>query len=193
MKEKELIHKAQTGNEEAFAALVEKYRVKMFNLAYSLIRNQETADDMAQDIFIKAYVSLPKFQHKSEFGTWLYRIAVNTIKDHLKKESRAKMIPFDENLAGHTPRVDELTKREKEQEKVDRKQNLYAAIRSLPEKHRIILTLRDIQGFPYGEIVKILNISPGTVDSRLHRARKMLRKKWIASQPQGGKYEMQKN
>lgn len=183
MKEKDLVHKAQSGSEEAFAALVKKYRIKMFNLAYSLTHSQEAADDLAQDIFIKAYISLPKFQHKSEFGTWLYRIGVNTIKDHLRKESRAKIIPYDENLAGHAPQVDELAQREKEQEDTDRKQALYAAIRSLPEKYRIILTLRDIQGYPYGEIVKILKISPGTVDSRLHRARKMLRKKWAASKP----------
>ena len=176
MKEKELVHKAQTGNEEAFTALFEKYRIKMFNLAYSFTRNQETADDLAQDIFIKAYLSLPKFQYKSKFGTWLYRIGVNTIKDHLRKESRIKAIPFDENIAVHTHRTDEFTKREAEQEKVSQKLVLYETIRSLPDKHRIILTLRDIQGNPYGEIAKILNISPGTVDSRLHRARKMLRK-----------------
>lgn len=193
MKEKELVHKAQTGNEEAFTALFEKYRIKMFNLAYSFTRNQETADDLAQDIFIKAYLSLSKFQYKSELGTWLYRIGINTIKDHLRKEGRRKAVLFDENIAGLTPRTDEFAKRDAEQEKESQKLALYETIRSLPDNHRIILILRDIQGFSYGEIVKILNISPGTVDSRLHRARKMLRKKWVASQPLGGKHEMRKN
>ena len=194
MDEKELIRQAAKGSEEAFAVLVKKYRTKMFNLAYSMIRNRETADDIAQDVFIKAYIYISKFKYKSSFGTWLYRIAVNTVKDYLRKESRINKISFDERLASpDIPDIQEdgVVIKEEELEAKLRKKLLHRAIQALPEKHRTILTLRDIQGISYKEITGILNISPGTVDSRLYRARRMLRKK-VACLPsqKGGRHEM---
>ena len=194
MDEKELIRQAAEGSEEAFAVLVKKYRPKMFNLAYSMIRNRETADDIAQDVFIKAYIYISKFKYKSSFGTWLYRIAVNTVKDYLRKESRINKISFDERLASpDIPDIQEdgVVIKEEELEAKLRKKLLHRAIQALPEKHRTILTLRDIQGISYKEITGILNISPGTVDSRLYRARRMLRKK-VACLPsqKGGRHEM---
>ncbi len=191
MDEKELIRQAAEGSEDAFGVLVKKYRTKMFNLAYSMIRNRETADDIAQDVFIKAYIYLSKFKYKSSFGTWLYRIAVNTVKDHLRKESRVNKISFDERLASPDIQEDEVVIKEEELEGERRKKLLHRAIQALPEKHRTILTLRDIQGVSYKEITGILNISPGTVDSRLYRARRMLRKKAACLPSQtGGSHEM---
>ena len=179
MDEKELVKKAQQGHEDAFAALVEQYRRKMFNLAYSFTRNREAADDLAQEVFLKAYLSLPRFQAKSSFGTWLYRIAVNTSKDYLRKEGKVQKVPFDESPADMMRYEDEMAKREEYEIQEERKTLLRQALTTLPEKYKVILTLRDIQGFPYGEIAEILKISAGTVDSRLHRARKLLRKKVI--------------
>ena len=179
MEEKELIRAAQKGSEEAFAALVEKYRIKMFNLAYSIIRDPDLADDLAQDVFIKAYVSLPKFKHQSGFGTWLYRIAVNASMDHLRKERKFKTAVCKARTSEQTVQDDEIVKQEIEEEREERRKLLYQALRSLPEKHQVILTLRDIQGLPYREIADMLDISPGTVDSRLHRARQKLRKRLI--------------
>jgi len=191
MDEKELIRQAAEGSEEAFGLLVKKYRTKMFNLAYSLTRNRETADDMAQEVFIKAYIYLSKFKYKSSFGTWLYRIAVNTVKDNLRKESRINKISFDERLASPDIQEDEVVIKEEELEAKRRKKLLHRAIQALPEKHRTILNLRDIQGISYKEITGILNISPGTVDSRLYRARRMLRKKVACLTSQkGGRHEM---
>lgn len=191
MDEKELIRQAAESSEDAFAMLVEKYRTKMFNLAYSMTGNRETADDIAQEVFIKAYVSLSKFKYKSSFGTWLYRIAVNTVKDHLRKESRIKKTSFDERLVSPGIQEDEAVIKEEEQEAEKKKKLLHAAIHTLPEKYRTILTLRDIQGVSYKEITGILNISPGTVDSRLYRARKRLKNK-VASLPNqtGGNHAM---
>lgn len=191
MDEKELIQQAAEGSEEAFAVLVKKYRTKMFNLAYSMTRNRETADDIAQDVFIKAYIYISKFKYKSSFGTWLYRIAVNTVKDYLRKASRINKISFDERLASPDIQEDEVVIKEEELEAKLRKKLLHRAIQALPEKHRTILTLRDIQGISYKEITGILNISPGTVDSRLYRARRMLRKKVTCLPRQkGGSHEM---
>lgn len=177
MEERILVEKSKNRDEEAFGALVTKYRTKVFNLAYSFTRDRETADDLAQEVFIKVYYALDKFQFKSRFGTWLYRIAVNHVKDHLRKHGREKHLSFE--ALGREPAHpdDEVQKREKAQESTERKRILYESLRTLPKKYQVILTLRDIQGHSYEEIAEILKLSPGTVDSRLHRARKILRKK----------------
>ncbi len=177
MEEKELIRLSQEGNGEAFGLLVERYKAKVFNLASSWTQDRAAADDLAQEIFIKAYFSLPKFKSRSEFGTWLYRIAVNHTKDYLRKNrSRLKEIPLEE--AGEKVLTAENgSRREEEQAGEKRRALVQSALLRLPEKHRVILTLRDIQGLSYEEISRILGLSPGTVDSRLFRARKKLREK----------------
>ena len=191
MEENRLVEQSKQGDEEAFGVLVKKYKTKVFNLAYSFTKDRETADDLAQEVFIKVYYALEKFKFKSGFGTWLYRIAVNHLKDHLRKHAKERHISLE--ALGREPSLseDEIKKKEKAQEVADRKKLLYQALRSLPEKYQVILSLRDIQGHSYEEIAGILKLSPGTVDSRLHRARKMLRKKIepFLSQ-EGGNHEM---
>jgi len=177
MEERELVRLAQQGSEDAFEALVTKYQPKVFSMAMSFTRNREVADDVAQDVFLKAYLALPKFHAKSEFGTWLYRIAVNHIKDVLRKKGRAREIPLDDvrEIALADSGAEE--KAEMEKEEAARRGLVHKFVAGLPEKYRVILTLRDIQGMPYDQIAAVLHLSPGTVDSRLHRARKMLRAK----------------
>jgi RNA polymerase sigma-70 factor (ECF subfamily) len=177
MSDRELVERAQAGSQDAFSALVEKYRAKMFNLAYSLTRNREAADDLAQEVFIKAYLALSKFKYQSAFGTWLYRIAVNASKDFLRKEGRLRKVSLEDSPPGTLMQEDDTVQIDEAKETEKQKQLVRQALKSLPEKYQVILTLRDIQGFPYGEISQVLDISPGTVDSRLHRARKMLRKR----------------
>ncbi len=191
MEEKDLVRLSMEGNEEAFAVLVNKYRIKVFNLAFSLTRDRDTADDLAQEAFIKAYYALPKFQFKSGFGTWLYRITINHVRDFLRKTGRVKSIPFEKIKESSILQEDDKTKKEKESSQEEKRIHVRRAIRTLPEKHQVILSLRDIQGYSYEEISRILKISPGTVDSRLHRARKLLRKKLapVLSQ-QGGSHEV---
>ncbi len=191
MEEKELVQLGQKGDEEAFAVLVRKYRIKVFNLVYSLTRNQNVADDLAQEAFIKAFFALSKFNLKSEFGTWLYRITVNHVKDYLRKKGRMRRIRLENIKEISFIQEDETMRKEREHAEEQRRKLVHKAIQALPEKYQIILSLRDIQGFSYGEIAKILKIFPGTVDSRLHRARKMLRKKLAPFLIQkGGSYEM---
>lgn len=177
MEEKELVQRTMEGDEEAFGVLVKKYRTKVFNLAYSLTRDRDAADDLAQESFIKAYFALPRFKLKSGFGTWLYRIAMNTVKDYLRKKGRIREVTFEKKIEHLVIQEDEMERKEKKQQEEQNRRLVHEAIQSLPEKYQLILSLRDIQGFSYGEIADILNISPGTVDSRLHRARKSLRKK----------------
>jgi RNA polymerase sigma-70 factor (ECF subfamily) len=191
MEEKRLVEQSKQGDEEAFGILVKKYKTKVFNLAYSFTRDRETADDMAQEVFIKVYYALEKFKFKSSFGTWLYRLAANHFKDYLRKHAKERHVSID--ALGREPSLseDEIKKKEKAQEAADRKKLLYRALQSIPEKQQVILILRDIQGHSYEEIAGILKLSPGTVDSRLHRARKMLRKKIAPFLSQeGGNHEM---
>jgi len=178
MEDRKLIELAQEGNEESFSELVRRYQSKVFSMALNFTRDRETADDLSQEIFLKAYLALPKFRFKSEFGTWLYRVALNHVRDFLRKKGRIKEVSLEE--IGEISVSDEgIEKREKEREEERRKRLLRASVETLPPKYRIVLTLRDIQGLAYDEISRVLKVSPGTVDSRLHRARKMLRKKLL--------------
>jgi RNA polymerase sigma-70 factor (ECF subfamily) len=176
MDERQLVRLAQDGSQDAFAELVSKYQSKVFSMAMSFIRNREAADDAAQEVFLKAYLALPKFHLKSEFGTWLYRIAINHIKDVLRKRGRAKEVPLGDVREVSVTNENGLETAERERETEARRGLVQKLVRALPEKYRVILTLRDIQGLPYEEISQVLHLSPGTVDSRLHRARRMLRR-----------------
>jgi RNA polymerase sigma-70 factor (ECF subfamily) len=194
MDESELVERARNGDREAFSCLVKKYEAKVFQLAYGLTRNRQAADDLAQEAFIKAYTGLPKFESRSAFGTWLYRITVNHAKDYLRRSKARKEVSLDDLspavLADNDgpEREARLRAREKTRELVLRMIGL------LPEKYANILSLRDLQGRSYEEIAEVLNISPGTVDSRLHRARKLLRKRLEPSlRPQGGSHELQES
>jgi RNA polymerase sigma-70 factor (ECF subfamily) len=191
MDEKQLVRLAQDGSREAFEALVTKYQSKVFSMALSFIRNREAADDAAQEVFLKAYLALPKFHLRSEFGTWLYRIAVNHVKDVLRKKGRAREISLEDVREVSVTDEDTLEKAELEKETEKRKSLVQKLVQALPEKYRVILTLRDIQGLPYEEISQVLHLSPGTVDSRLHRARKMLRHKLAPYlSREGGSHEL---
>ncbi|MCX6572539.1 MAG: sigma-70 family RNA polymerase sigma factor [Candidatus Aminicenantes bacterium] len=177
MEEKQLVRLAQEGSPAAFEELVAKYQPKVFSMALSFTRNREAADDLAQEIFLKAYLALPRFHGKSEFGTWLYRISINHIRDFLRKKGRAKEVSLDDVPEISFSDREQAEKAEQERETEARRTLVQTFVRSLPEKYRVIVTLRDIQGLAYEEISRILKLSPGTVDSRLHRARRMLRVK----------------
>ncbi len=195
MQEKELVRLSQEGNEQAFASLVKKYETKVFRLAYSFTQEREASDDLAQEVFIKAYFALPKFKLKSEFGTWLYRIAINQIKDYLRKRKR-QMKEISLEATRESPFVQEEERMRIEKEDIEKRQRdlVLQYLHTLPPKYQLILTLRDIQGFSYEEISRTLKISPGTVDSRLFRARQMLRKKLAPFLGQkGGNHELQKS
>jgi len=146
-------------------------------MALSFTRNREAADDLAQEIFLKAYLALPRFHGKSEFGTWLYRISINHIKDYLRKKSRVKEVSLEDVAEVSASNREQMERAEQEQETEARRTLVQRFVQGLPEKYRVIVTLRDIQGLAYEQISQTLKLSPGTVDSRLHRARRMLRKK----------------
>ena len=177
MDERTIVEQARRGRPEAYEELVKMYNQKVFHLAFSFVRDRAAADDLAQEVFIKAYQALAKFRADSEFGTWLYRVAVNHIKDHLRKTARRKEVSLDELGDGPIVVADSAEEREREREEEERRRLVFRVLETLPPKYRLILTMRDVQGLSYDEVAKVLGLAPGTVDSRLHRARKMLRKK----------------
>lgn len=192
MDERELVERARDGDREAFSCLVRAYEAKVFQLAYGLTRDRSLADDLAQEAFIKAYTALPRFESRSSFGTWIYRITVNHVRDHLRRAKVRREVPLD----GLNPAVladDGGVEREAEARERERTRALVVRmIGALPEKYATILSLRDLQGRSYESIAEVLHLSPGTVDSRLHRARKLLRKKLEPHlRPQGGRHELQ--
>ncbi len=188
MDDKELIRRSQEGDGEAYGQLIERYKSKVFSLAYGMIGNRSEADDLAQEVFIKAFYALPRFQFRSEFGTWLYRIAVNHVRDYLRK-NKHRLDEVSIHGLGETIPGASGSSFEERQLAGRRRTLVQTALRRLPEKYRSILVLRDMQELPYEEISRILAISSGTVDSRLHRARKRLREKLAAIVGgQGGDY-----
>jgi RNA polymerase sigma-70 factor (ECF subfamily) len=177
MEEKELVERACRGDRDAFETLVRRYEAKVYHLAYGFVQDRAGADDLAQEIFLKVYLSLEKFHFRSGFGTWLYRLAVNHIKDHLRKTARKREVSLDDVAEAAFPSADDVLEREEARVRDDRRKAVLQVLATLPQKYRVILTLRDVEGLPYETIAETLAISPGTVDSRLHRARKMLLKK----------------
>ena len=176
--EKELITKSQDGDVAAFEALIAAYQKQIYNIAYRLIGNYHDASDMTQETIIKIYRSIRGYRGDAAFSTWIYRITVNTCRDELSKRQRKK-----ENLCdGEEGEVfnglvdySSIPENIIEQERV--KQYLEDLILSLSSEYRIVIVLREISGFSYQEIADYLNISIGTVKSRINRARRCLQQK----------------
>jgi RNA polymerase sigma-70 factor (ECF subfamily) len=177
MEERELVRRSQEGDKSAFALLVQRYKTKVHGLAYSFTRDAVLADDLAQDIFLKAWFGLARFKGRSQFGTWIYRISVNHIKDHLRKKTASREVPL-EKVANQVRAAQADPPAENGAEDKEQRIDLVRrCLAGLPEKYRVILTLRDIQGLSYEELSRALDLSAGTVDSRLFRARRLLRER----------------
>jgi RNA polymerase sigma-70 factor (ECF subfamily) len=176
--DREVVRRVQGGETEAFEVLVEKYKRKTFRLAYGVLRDQEEALDVSQEAFVKAYRSLPKFKGDSAFYTWLFRITMNLALDRRRQRiARAKSLGGEAVSPEEWERtaVSSDTPPDEEAVSADRRARIGQALESLPEHHRAIIILSDIQGLSYREIAEVLAIPMGTVMSRLHNARKRLR------------------
>ncbi|MGA8263621.1 MAG: sigma-70 family RNA polymerase sigma factor [Ignavibacteriaceae bacterium] len=163
-----LIKRFIDGDESTFSVLMQKHKEKVRNIIYLTIGNANTVDDLSQDVFITVYKNLVHFRFECQFTTWLYRIAVNKCKDHLRKmKVRNIFIPLKESGSEPVYSGGEI----KEEKEIVRK-----AISKLPDKLRIPLLLKDIEGFSYQEIAEFVQCEIGTVKSRIFRARESLRK-----------------
>ena len=176
--DREVVRRVQAGDSEAFEVLVEKYKRKTFRLAYGVLRDQEEALDVAQEAFVKAFRSLPKFKGDSAFYTWLFRITMNLSLDRKRQRvARAKSLGAEDVPPEEWERTAVATDVSPDDEaaSAERRARIGRALDTLPEHHRSIIILSDIEGLSYREIADVLGIPMGTVMSRLHNARKRLR------------------
>ncbi len=183
--DRRLVGRAQAGDAGAFETLVRRYQGWVFTLALRMLGDRAEAEDMAQEIFLKAYRGLKGFKGASRFSTWLYSITSHHCLNHLEARRRQShhlgrggdrpgAVGNDppaavDRLVDETPRADALL------ERADRARIVQAELAHLTEEHRLILVLRDIQGLSYEEIAQTLRLELGTVRSRLHRARMEMR------------------
>ncbi|MDA0705338.1 MAG: RNA polymerase sigma factor RpoE [Proteobacteria bacterium] len=177
----ELVKRVQKGEKGAFDLLVLKYEHKIVNLVMRYVRDPETALDISQEAFIKAYRALPRFRGDSAFYTWLYRIAVNTAKNHLASQRRR---PMDVELDLQDPEQYGLHAKLKETDTPEAislsdelQEILEPAIHALPEDLRTAIILRELDGMSYEEIAETMDCPVGTVRSRIFRARDAIGKK----------------
>ncbi|MEE9160471.1 MAG: RNA polymerase sigma factor RpoE [Gammaproteobacteria bacterium] len=178
--DKQLVERVQHGDKKAFDLLVLKYQQRIINLVSRFVYNPSDAQDIAQEAFIKAYRALPNFRGESAFYTWMYRIAVNTAKNHLAVKSRrplesAQDIDDVEQIEGnstlrHQETPEHLLLRDEIQE------TILKSIEALPEDLKAAITLREVEGLSYEDISSAMDCPIGTVRSRIFRAREAIDK-----------------
>ena len=180
----ELIKAFQAGKKAAFDELVLSHKDKVFNLCYWFVGDYQDANDLAQDVFFKAFKALKNFRFESAFSTWIYRIAVNTCKNRLKSfqyRLKKKFVHLNNTAAAkNNPGVeiaDESSSPEIELGRKEKSRLIQTAINSLPTEKKAVVVLRDIEGLSYEEISSVTGFNLGTVKSKLARARQDLREK----------------
>ena len=177
--DQQLVERAQRGDKHAFELLVVKYQRRLGRLISRFVRNAAEAEDLTQDAFIKAYRALPAFRGESAFYTWLYRIGINTAKNHLLAQGRKAptSTPFDTEEAEDFEDASLLHEVATPENELMSKQVVdvvNASLQQLPEDLRTALTLREIEGLSYEEIAAVMNCPIGTVRSRIFRAREVV-------------------
>ncbi len=180
MNEEMLIKRAQNGDNDAFNHLMDDYFKKIYNIAFRMADNADDAADMTQEIMLKLFKNISSFSGNSKFSTWVYRVATNTCLDELKKLKRHKNYSIDKDIetddgdfsyeVEDTSPVPETLAEQKELKTI-----VASAIGMLNPDHKAVLVLRDIQGFSYDEIARIVGCTEGTVKSRISRARAQLK------------------
>jgi RNA polymerase sigma-70 factor (ECF subfamily) len=180
----ELVAAIREGDEAAFDEIVRRYQNQITNFMYRMIDDYDRSVELAQETFIRIYTSAHRYKADYSFSTYIYRIAANLAISEIRRRRRRKLLPLnfsDEDgeqvhidLPDGKPLPDELLIEE------ERRRAVARAIKSLPEKYRAAVVLRDIEGLSYEQIARALNLSEGTVKSRINRARNLLREKLSA-------------
>lgn len=176
--ERELIERCRAGDTAAFEPLVERYRQRVWRLAYQLLRDREEAWDCAQEAFVRAFHSLGSFRGQSAFYTWLFRITVNVATDRQRARGAQARAFGGERVAEEewnrtTP--DPGAGPDQAAVQAEQRERIRRALDALPSKARTIIMLSDVDGLSYREIAEVLDCPIGTVMSRLHNARKRLK------------------
>lgn len=176
--DQQLVERVQKGDKRAFDLLVLKYQFKLQAIVGRFIRDIDEVADVTQEAFIKAYRAIPKFRGESQFYTWLYRIAVNTAKNHLVSKTRRPItadvdIVDAEQFSNNERFIDEVSP-ENELLGQELQQAIDNALGALPEDLRNALTLREFDGLSYEDIAVVMDCPVGTVRSRIFRAREFV-------------------
>ncbi len=176
-----LVELARDGNQNAFGELVHRYEGRLMRVVSRFVTDQDTIEDLAQDVFLRVYRRLELFDPSRRFGPWLFQIGVNLTLDHLRKtQRRIRWTQFSQRReeesrsvepAVSDPRVD-----------LDLSQEVRAVLEKVPEKYRTVLVLRDLENFSTSEIAAILNRKEATIRWRLAEARSKFQKLWAARQ-----------
>jgi RNA polymerase sigma-70 factor (ECF subfamily) len=179
--EKVLVERARNGDIEAFEKLIEGCQKKVFNITFRMIGNYDDANELAQEVFLKAFRSIKKFKGDSLFSTWIYKVTANVCLDEIRRRKNKFTLSLDEEVEygdGELKRQipDNAPTPDVEVETNQIKEVVNKSIQELPEDYKSIIILRDIQGLSYDEISKIFDCPEGTVKSRINRARQALKK-----------------
>ncbi len=166
--EDSLVRKAQAGEAVAFERLYEMHVRRMYALCLRMVSDHRNAEELTQDIFVRAWEAIATFRFQSAFGTWLHRLGTNVVLGHLRSEKRREgKVSTTEDLEAFANGV--------RQAMPETKLDLERAIASLPDGAKEVLVLHDIEGYRYREIAEMTQIAEGTVKSQLNRARRLVR------------------
>lgn len=181
---KVLINKSQNNDFGAFEQLINLYQHRVYALSYQLAGNHADAQDLAQEVFIKAFLAIKGFRNEADFGTWLHRITINLWLNIKRKQNILSTLSLDQPIQSAGEEVyRELAATSGNPEKFVEDRELSSLVRlalnELSAEHKAMLVLRDIEGYSYEEMAAILSCSLGTVKSRLNRARQLLKQKVV--------------
>lgn len=176
MQEKEFIDRLKKGDEKAFRKLTDDHGQMIFNTCYSFLKNQDDADDIAQDVFVEAFQSIHRFRSEANIRTWLYRIAINKSLNFMKRQKRHSFTDDFTNIKDDSLQESDASKNTEDEERL---KIIYDAVQSLSKNQRIAFTLHKIDDKSYKEISEIMNVSVSSVESLMHRAKTNLQKKLV--------------
>ena len=178
-REIECIRRVQRGESEAFGPLVERYRQRIFSIVFHLVRRRDEVEDLAQEIFFKAYRAIRSYNFRSSFATWLSRIAVNHCYDYLRKVRASRLSYYSEMTEESARELERKAERPQRRgldhgEKVTLRDFVGRLLARAPENDRLVLALKELEEYSVEEIAGLLRLKPSTVKVRLHRARKRM-------------------
>ncbi len=190
--ERQLVRLAQSGEEAAFEELIRRHQQRVFGLVSGILRRREDVEDVVQQVFLKVFVSLKRFDQRAAFSTWLYKISVNECWDYLRKK-KVRPLVYEADLSEEqVSRLDGVVSADQppasSSDRAEARDLLERMMEKLPEQDRELLVLKEVEGFSVQELAEILELNVNTVKVRLFRARARLMdvyKRRLHSKPAG--------
>src|SRR5467141_921546 len=178
LNDRELVRRAQREDKEAFEELVRRHQHRVFAVAGGILRRREDVEDIAQQVFLKAYFALKRFDQRAAFSTWLYKITVNECWDLLRKK-KVRPLVYEADLSEEQARMIEASEEKRStapdiSERLEARQQVERLLEGLDERDRLMLILKEVEGFSIEEIGEVLDLNANTVKVRLFRARRRI-------------------